>query len=672
MLRLFAVVCVALGVIPLANLLTEGKRSPGGGSRWRSGSCEGSSSSPSQSVWPPSLVRGWIRASPGRGNCSSGRPRAHFAFGMSVLTFAAAAFLARYCFAGQPFTTDEMAQQWHARILLSGRLWAVSRGSPRVLQHRAGLRPGRTLVLSVSRWRPRADRARPALRRGVAGESAADRASPPGNLHRFLAAAFDALTARLVTLLFALSPMVLIMAASQMNHVPTLAFALLALASLAEWDRADDPGRRRRNAAFVGIGLGLAALVRPLDAALVGAVVIGFQGWRVRQEPDRWRSLVIRARGGSRTRRDPALDQRQHDRAPVPVRLRGAQRSGARARLPRGSDGTDAYAVARPRADSGYLMRLSRYLFEWPLPGLAGDRGRSRRPPATIALGRRANRPGARFPRGVRGLLVRRLLRRATLSLHRGAGVRLLRGAGSRRPGGRSFASRLPDVPSCSSSRFACSSPGSARTASPAPARGSRCLWISGPSSRRTSKPRWHGNTCGTRWCLVNEGWRGRLLARLRVLGISQFRADQIVSGVDACGLEGALDAEDSLTGSDAERAERVIQRAKAMGQATAQPGLPGDQAIALVPGSMPTARCLAEFRRDTAGTMPYPLFLARQRVGSDGRVGGDVVFARDLGPRNDLLRDRFGTRSWYRYRPARSLDDTTSAFVSYDPSGRD
>ena len=45
---------------------------------------------------------------------------------------------------------------------------------------------------------------------------------------------------------------------------------------------------------------------------------------------------------------------------------------------------------------------------------------------------------------------------------------------------------------------------------------------------------------------------------------------------------------------------------------------------------------------------------------------GGDVVFARDLGDRNELLRDRFGGRVWYRYRPAASLDDTSAAFVPY------
>mgnify|MGYP006172523797 CR=1 FL=1 len=54
-----------------------------------------------------------------------------------------------------------------------------------------------------------------------------------------------------------------------------------------------------------------------------------------------------------------------------------------------------------------------------------------------------------------------------------------------------------------------------------------------------------------------------------------------------------------------------------------------------------------------------------------------DVVFARDLGPRNGLLRARFGDRAWYRYRPAGSATDTANAFLpeiarDEDPSRAD
>jgi hypothetical protein len=165
----------------------------------------------------------------------------------------------------------------------------------------------------------------------------------------------------------------------------------------------------------------------------------------------------------------------------------------------------------------------------------------------------------------------------------------------------------------------------------------------------------------------VNESWRGRLLARLRVLGVQQFEADRVVTTVDACALQTALDAEDTLPGRDATaRRDRVLARARSFGTAQLVPGLPADQTIALVPGSAPTPACLHEVERDAAGNMPYALFLAEQRIDADGRIGGDVVFARDFGARNELLRARFGDRVWYRYRPPTSLSDSSLAFVPY------
>lgn len=170
----------------------------------------------------------------------------------------------------------------------------------------------------------------------------------------------------------------------------------------------------------------------------------------------------------------------------------------------------------------------------------------------------------------------------------------------------------------------------------------------------------------------VNEGWRGRLLARLRVLGASAFRAERIVNAYDACALGGALDDADrmrNLPGS--ERLELVVRRAASAGQARPVPELPADRAISIVPGSTPTPECLAEYGQDLAGTMPYPPFLPLHMLDSDGHIAGNVIFARDLGARNELLRGRFPQRRWYRYRPGRSADDTANVFVPYEVSGR-
>jgi hypothetical protein len=320
---------------------------------------------------------------------------------------------------------------------------------------------------------------------------------------------------------------------------------------------------------------------------------------------------------------------------------------------------------------SGHLMRMSRFLFEWPLPGLA-----------FVIAGLVAIRRPSRWDVVLATLVV------AFLGVYVAywgdaffAGPRFLYTVV---PAFVYFAARAPNaiassitlpmarralvllVPLCVLTAW--SLPGGVSTAT-----GRVTMYHEQRTKLKTdveaqvARAGLHNAVV-----FVNEGWRGRLLARLRVLGVTSFGAERIVSSVDACALETALDAEDTLSArSPDERAERVIRSARAFGAAKPAPGLQADQAIALVPGSQPTDRCLREFQHDALGTMAYSLFLARQHVDDDGRIGGDVVFVRDLLDRNERLRERFANRTWYRYRAPRSLDDTAVAFVRYDRWGQ-
>ena len=149
---------------------------------------------------------------------------------------------------------------------------------------------------------------------------------------------------------------------------------------------------------------------------------------------------------------------------------------------------------------------------------------------------------------------------------------------------------------------------------------------------------------------------------------MSQFRAERTLSSVDACALQSALDSADTRGDPDLHaRAERVIASAAAFGRPEMQPGMQADQAIALVAGSRPTPTCLREFSRDQSGTISLPIFLERQHFDRDGRAGGDVVFAREMGPRDSILIPRFGNRVWYRYVVPSDLSDTTAAFKPYE-----
>ena len=101
---------------------------------------------------------------------------------------------------------------------------------------------------------------------------------------------------------------------------------------------------------------------------------------------------------------------------------------------------------------------------------------------------------------------------------------------------------------------------------------------------------------------------------------------------------------------------------------AQAVAGLSALEQLALMPGRQFTPLCRAE--RDRA--RPYGLDMARllpiMDLDSLGRLGGAVVYARDFGTRNELLRDRFGDRTWYT---ARIEPRTDSLVVVLEPYRR-
>ncbi len=586
-----------------------------------------------------------------------------FAASVSLLAIVAAAALSRYCFAGQPFTSDEMAQQWHARMLLDGH-FAIAAERFREFFNTAP-------VYDAGRWFSQYPIGGPALIALGLAAGAAWLMNPlllgiiVWAFYRFVARAYDEATARLATLLFVASPMVLVMSASQMSHVPALAAAMVALAALAAWEAAEGPRAAARHAAVIGAALGVMATVRPYDAVLVAAVIGGFQlvvlvrrrelvgtlGWQVAAGCIPVALLLwanVRTTGHPFVFAYTVLDGVGH-----------------RVGFHLAPDGRMHTPVRGLLLASGYLMRLDRYLFEWPLPGLAFV-------VATLFALRRASRWDV--------LLVALI---GVFVAGYGAywfdgffaGPRFLFSAvpafvvfAARAPGavrarlkrGRARQAMLTVIPLCVAVAWLV----------PVGTQGALVRIRSYHAQRTKEKTDIEAqlSRAGIHNALVfvNESWRGRLLARLRVFGIEPFAADRDVSTYDACALQMALDAEDTLPAANPQvRQARVLAAARAAGHAEPVRGLPGDRAVSIVPGSRPTATCLRESNADAAGTMPYPIFLAKQHV-VDGRVGGDVVFVRDFGVRDSLLRSRFAGRRWYRYRTPSSLADTAAVFVPF------
>jgi hypothetical protein len=661
-LRVFAALLLAAGVFPLANLLTEGRAVPwfGGAAReWlERGALLVVFALGVAYLLGPRLDRLLDRARAALLRPSPGA----FGLAVAVAALAASAFVSLYAFAGQPFTSDEMAQAWHARIFASGHLAAVAE-SQREFFNTAP-------VLDVGgRWFSQYPAGGPALIALGALVGAPWLVNPvlmaiaTWALYRFFAAVGDELRARGAALLVVASPMVLVMAGSQMNHVAALTGVALALWAVSRWDSALSARELGIWALVSGVCLGLVATIRPLDAVVVAALLGAMQAWRAAGEPKRGFSLAIQAASGA---------------APVAVLLWvNAQTTGSATLFgydalngaahglgfhvdPTGEMHTPLRGVVLV---TGYLMKLSLYLFEWPLPGTA-----------VIAAGMLAVARPSRWDAVMAGLLA------AILAAYGAywfdgffAGPRFLFTAV---PALVYFAVRMPDL-------VGATAPLLLRRAMPlvlplcvvvawfgpwgVSSASSRIALYREQRTKLKTPVEEQVREAGLKNALVfvTEGWRGELLARLRVLGASQFMADRMVTTMDACALQTVLDRERSSSDADSTKLARVIAFGRSFGAPQPVPNLPADQAIALVPGTSPTPPCLAAFSRDSMGTMPYALFLARQTVGADGRIGGDVVFARDLGERNAELRQRFGDRTWYRYRPS-PAPVTAPVFVPY------
>ncbi|MGH7690640.1 MAG: hypothetical protein ACREN3_13615, partial [Gemmatimonadaceae bacterium] len=367
-LRVAGAVLVLIGIVPVANLMSGGTEVP-----WWAGAVlqwiVGASLIAIVSVGSAAVLGERLDRGVGRATSSlEAIPAWAFAAGVAAIAITAAAVLSRYCFAGQPFTSDEMAQQWQARMLLDGH-FAIAAEPFREFFNTAP-------VYDVGRWFSQYPIGGPALIALGLAAGAAWLVNPlllgvaVWGFYRFIRRAYDDATARMAALLLVLSPMVLIMSASQMSHVPALAAAMIALAALAAWDAEPRPRVAARYAAVVGGAVGALAAVRPYDAVLVAVVIGGFQLVTVARRRELIGTLIWQVAVGAipvglllwanvRTTGHPFVF--------AYTLLDGVGHGVGFHLAPDGRMHTPLRGLVLA---SGYLMRLDRYLFEWPLPGL--------------------------------------------------------------------------------------------------------------------------------------------------------------------------------------------------------------------------------------------------------------------------------------------------------------
>jgi hypothetical protein len=127
--------------------------------------------------------------------------------------------------------------------------------------------------------------------------------------------------------------------------------------------------------------------------------------------------------------------------------------------------------------------------------------------------------------------------------------------------------------------------------------------------------------------------------------------AERLVNGSDACLLQHTLDGLEQLPDSARGRARAALDAST--GDASAKPlaGLRATDQLALVPGRALDAVCRHEMETAESHGVILAELLPDQHLDARGALDGEVIYARDLGERNERLRSRFGDRDWYVVR---------------------
>jgi hypothetical protein len=159
----------------------------------------------------------------------------------------------------------------------------------------------------------------------------------------------------------------------------------------------------------------------------------------------------------------------------------------------------------------------------------------------------------------------------------------------------------------------------------------------------------------------VHEPFSGRLMRRLWGLGFTRSQAAQVFAQGDACSVLEAVrmgEADSAMTPTDI--ASRIATYAPG-----AAPIRALDPTIRISSEQSLTPACKEALALDAAyGGMPFGPALLLEPIGSDGHLNGDVIYAVDLGDRNEALRARFGDRTWYRAWSQEGPDGSARAVV--------
>ena len=661
-----AIVLFALTVVPTANLLTDGLADPQRGAHMRQWMA--------WLVLIPVLALILSRIAGARARVAlAAADKLLMALSVRAFALAACVFTTALCLAAgwtayrfRPVSGDEVAQLWQATLLTQGHLAARATAYPVFFSTSVTLQAnglwftqfpvGGAAALAVGMLVGAPWIVNPLLTGCTAVA-----------LHAFVRAVECERIARRATVVFALSPFVLLMGGSQMNHALVLLGITSALAALARWACAADARSAAKWACLIGAALGVAATSRPYDATLAALPIGIFQLVAMRRNRLLVRSLAWQLIGGALPVGLLLLANQATTGAPLlfgydllngPLHRPGFHPS------PTMGDHTPLRGL---RMASSYLMRLDTALLAWPVPA-------TWLMIVTLLSSRRATRWDMLLL-GLLGVLLAGYAAYWAESYF--AGPRFLYSA---MPAFVVLIARFPDALS-------------SRVRGDTAKRAVALLiplwlafaWVLPPN-------RAHGY--GVRTVLrlnaekppaattiivaaraarlrnalvfVRDGWHARLAARLRDAGLLPLPAEQLAATADACTMETTLDALESAPDPTGGRARHALDAILRDSGAVPVPGLRAGEQVALIPGRPLSSTCMDQHSATRANGASILALLPSTRVDENGRLSGDVVYARDLGAANERLRAEFGMRAWYVAEVTPEGDSARVRFVPY------
>jgi hypothetical protein len=570
-------------------------------------------------------------------------PTALFCACVMIAVLAASMVLSSYVFNHAASTSDELAQLWHARILLHGRWFLPPDPNPEFF--------ALDNVIDAPRWYSQFPVGGPfflALGSLVHAPWIVDpicAALSAGLVYLLARHVFDELLARVATLVFACSPMLLLMAGTWMNHVPVLLLSTAALLCLAHWESAESPGRTFLWAGLIGACLGAIADIRPYDAVILAVVIGVFQLWTTRRDLARLRSIVSQAVAGA-----IVVSPLLYANAVTTGRMFTFGYEVLWGPGHRVGFHIDPYGRAHTAARGlDYLLtyagELNVYATAWPVPvilliafGLVVQRRWSRWDALLLALfGAQLAGYGAYWYRGEflgpRFLysVLPAVIILATRSLF-------------------SFARRFgqPARRAISGLTVAC-----VLAAWTVPAGVNGLGLVTQARGQRSSfKIDIAGvvRAAGVHNAVVfiRERFGTRLTRRLWAIGVGRAESIGLVATRDACDLLSSITVAEDSTSMPPSRKVMLVRstprfrpNANAVRVLDATIHISGPEAI--------TPACMRELRADSVQSpIPFGPALVLEPIDSAGRVAGDIVYASDLIDHDAALRARFAGRRWY------------------------